>query len=36
MRGLTAWLKDLVLRLLARLVALGHPVNASGNNTSQR
>lgn len=36
MSGLTAWIKDLLLRLLARLLALGHPVNASGNNASQR
>ncbi len=28
--------RELVLRLLARVVALGHPTNASGNNRSQR
>ena len=28
--------RELLLRLIARVVALGHPTNASGNNRSQR
>lgn len=35
-RALTAWLKSLALRLLTRILAAGHPTNASGNNMSQR